>query len=75
MISFLETSRTHSRPATLPSFGRLVSRALVVHRTRRALATLDHDRLRDIGLTRAQADAEAARPLWDVPSYWLRETR
>jgi uncharacterized protein YjiS (DUF1127 family) len=31
---------------------------------RRALAELDDDRLRDIGLTRAEAQIEAARPFW-----------
>jgi uncharacterized protein YjiS (DUF1127 family) len=31
---------------------------------RRALAELDDDRLRDIGLTRAEAQVEAARPFW-----------
>jgi uncharacterized protein YjiS (DUF1127 family) len=31
---------------------------------RRALAELDDDRLRDIGRTRAEAQAEAAKPFW-----------
>ena len=31
---------------------------------RRALAELDDERLRDIGLTRAQAQAEAGKPFW-----------
>ena len=31
---------------------------------RRALAELDDDRLRDIGLTREEAQAEAAKPFW-----------
>ena len=31
---------------------------------RRALAELDDDRLRDIGLTREEAQAEAATPFW-----------
>jgi uncharacterized protein YjiS (DUF1127 family) len=31
---------------------------------RRALAELDDARLRDIGLTRAEAQVEAARPFW-----------
>ena len=37
---------------------------------RKHLITLDDARLSDIGLTRAQAMAEAARPLWDVPRGW-----
>jgi uncharacterized protein YjiS (DUF1127 family) len=31
---------------------------------RRALAELDDERLRDIGRTRAEAQAEAAKPFW-----------
>jgi uncharacterized protein YjiS (DUF1127 family) len=31
---------------------------------RRALAGLDDDRLRDIGRSRAQAQAEATKPFW-----------
>lgn len=36
------------------------------------LATLDDAALRDMGLTRAQAEAEAVRPLWNAPDQWLR---
>lgn len=39
---------------------------------RKHLATLDDARLDDIGLTRAQARAEAARPIWNAPDQWLR---
>ena len=41
-------------------------------RQRLSLAKLDDAMLRDIGITRAQALAEAARPAWDVPAHWLR---
>ena len=34
-------------------------------RQRRTLLELDEHRLRDIGLTREQAEAEARRPFWD----------
>ena len=34
-------------------------------RQRRKLLELDEYRLRDIGLTREQAEAEARRPFWD----------
>ncbi|MEM1343100.1 MAG: DUF1127 domain-containing protein [Pseudomonadota bacterium] len=40
---------------------------LQVLRERRALARLDAAALADIGLDPAAADAEAQRPLWDVP--------
>lgn len=42
--------------------------ALRLHRSRRALTTLDDAALWDIGLTRAEALAEAKRPFWDLPS-------
>ena len=38
---------------------------------RKRLATLDDAALCDMGLTRAQAEAEAARPLWNAPDQWL----
>lgn len=41
-------------------------------RQRRRLAELDDALLRDIGLTRQDALAEARRPVWDVPQSWLR---
>jgi uncharacterized protein YjiS (DUF1127 family) len=28
--------------------------------------------LRDLGITRAEADREAARPMWDAPGHWYR---
>jgi len=43
---------------------------LALWRQRRALAKMDARQLADIGVTRDQARAEAARPLWDVPSHW-----
>lgn len=41
-----------------------------VYRQRRALAGLDADGLRDIGVSKADATREADRPLWDVPRHW-----
>ncbi|MGP3698764.1 DUF1127 domain-containing protein [Rhodobacter sp. NSM] len=46
--------------------------AVAAHRQRRALAQLDPHLLSDVGLTADEARAEAARPLWDVPSNWRR---
>ncbi len=43
---------------------------LALRAQRRKLATLDAAQLRDLGLTPAQAAAEAARPVWDVPAHW-----
>lgn len=46
-----------------------VKAALDLWQQRRALALLDDSRLADLGLTRAQARAEASRPFWDAPSH------
>ena len=43
-----------------------------VWRSRRALARLDHAALDDIGVDRARAAREAAKPVWDVPATWRR---
>lgn len=43
-----------------------------VWRQRQALKKLDAAQLRDIGITREQALAEARRAFWDAPSSWLR---
>jgi uncharacterized protein YjiS (DUF1127 family) len=48
----------------------LLRRALSLHRSRKDLAELDPHMLRDIGLTRAEATREAARPVWDAPDHW-----
>ena len=37
---------------------------------RRALRSLDARALDDIGITADTAKAEAARPIWDVPTHW-----
>lgn len=50
----------------------LAARTAALHRQRSALRRLDARALEDIGLTRAQAEAEANRPLWDAPAHWHR---
>ena len=45
---------------------------LTLNRQRRQLAELDDAALTDMGITRAQAQQEAARPMWQVPHSWLR---
>jgi len=47
--------------------GRLALLAFRVSEERRQLAELVDWQLEDIGVTRAQADAEAKRPLEDIP--------
>ena len=41
-----------------------IARAREIAQTRRKLAMLDDERLADLGLTRAEAEFEAARPFW-----------
>jgi len=60
----------HGFAAARPSFLGRIARALATRRERQALLTLDDALLRDIGLTREEALAEAARPLWDAPATW-----
>lgn len=66
----------HTRSAVLPLrtrrlalFSRLLG-ALSLRRQRDRLADLDPHMLEDIGITRAQALTEAARPMWDAPQHW-----
>jgi uncharacterized protein YjiS (DUF1127 family) len=64
--SAMLASRTRPHP-------RLWSRLLSLNalfRQRHTLARLDDHMLRDIGLTPEQAQSEATRPFWDVPSHW-----
>jgi uncharacterized protein YjiS (DUF1127 family) len=45
-------------------FCRWYARCLERSRQRQALAQLDDHDLKDIGMTRQEADAEAAKPFW-----------
>ena len=55
-----------------PTFLSWVFLAIAARRQRANLSKLDERFLNDIGLTRADVEAETARPAWDVPSNWLR---
>lgn len=50
---------------------RFVSQMIAVRRQRVALAQAPDHLLKDMGLTREDALAEADRPVWDVPANWL----
>jgi uncharacterized protein YjiS (DUF1127 family) len=72
---------TRAALSTLPIVARpprprgLVERllaAMALRRSRRTLGGLDGDRLRDLGLTREDALAEARRSCWNAPDHWLR---
>lgn len=60
-------SALHARPARR-SFG--FGQILDTWRSRQQLKRLDDRALSDIGVTRAEAQAEANRPVWDVPATW-----
>ncbi len=57
-------------PATCSARTPWLKRVFAAARQRRALARLDDRGLRDIGVTRIQAEAEIARPFWDAPDSW-----
>jgi uncharacterized protein YjiS (DUF1127 family) len=62
-----------SRSAAAPRSGGLFSllwRAASLRRQRAQVASMSDRMLADIGLTRAEALREAARPVWDVPGHW-----
>ena len=42
-------------------------------RSRKALLRLDDHLLRDVGLSRAEATAEALRAIWGVPAHTQRD--
>ena len=57
----------------MPARGSFLARLrhlAALHRQRRHLARLDDHLLRDIGLTRAEAERECLRPAWDAPDHW-----
>jgi uncharacterized protein YjiS (DUF1127 family) len=55
-----------------PSLFRRVLTALALHRQRQHLRELDPHMLQDIGLTAAQARAEADQPFWHAPAHWVQ---
>ncbi len=60
-------------PAKANSLQRFLARLLAantLYRQHQALLRLDDTLLRDIGITRPQAEAMAAHPIWDAPTHW-----
>jgi uncharacterized protein YjiS (DUF1127 family) len=68
-MTFITQTSARLTPAR-PRFS--LARMVAVWRQRQQLRQLDEHALRDIGLRREEADREANRPLWDVPSHWQR---
>ena len=59
-----DSSRRIRGPNWHPWFWRWIVRCSAVSRQRAALSSLDDRLLDDIGVTRQQANAEAAKPFW-----------
>ncbi|WJY21621.1 DUF1127 domain-containing protein [Fontisubflavum oceani] len=57
-------------PARQAGLFQLISTAFAVWRQRRALAALDANARRDLGLSNEEISIETARPIWDVPQTW-----
>ncbi|OED50321.1 DUF1127 domain-containing protein [Leisingera sp. S232] len=68
VTSTCTTSCLSTKPQ-LPLSNRLRQR-MAAWRQRRQLARLDARALEDIGVTRAEAEAEARGGFWKAPDYW-----
>lgn len=58
------------RPSALARLPARLLAAQALARSRCSLGRLDDHILRDIGLTRDQAESEARRSPWDAPMHW-----
>lgn len=71
MLPYAHSQRaSHARAFSAADLLTAARTAIGVWRQRRSLARLDAARLEDVGLTRAEAETEAGRPIWDVPANW-----
>ncbi len=64
-MAFLSSSHI-ARPARR-SLISLILDMIALRNERRRLASLSDDELNDIGLSRAEAEIEASRSIWDLP--------
>ncbi|MEP5730710.1 MAG: DUF1127 domain-containing protein [Sulfitobacter sp.] len=64
------TAQSLSRSHRMSVLGFVVS-IVNLWRSRQQLKTLDDAMLADIGLSARDAQKEAQRPIWDVPSHWV----
>ncbi len=60
------------RPSVFRVVLHIITQIVATQSQRRALRKLDSAALTDLGLTYADAKAEADRPFWDVPATWRR---
>jgi uncharacterized protein YjiS (DUF1127 family) len=47
-------------------------RSMALRRSHLRLMELDDHLLRDVGLTRSEAQSEARKSVWNAPDHWLR---
>lgn len=62
--------RVSRKPLSLAAFFRRLFDLKGLRRSRLRLAALDDRLLRDIGVSREAAKAEADRKGWDAPEHW-----
>ncbi len=67
MLRTLATAHPSRRS---PSLLRRITDAFALRRQRARLRDLSPHLMRDIGVTEEEAQAEPARPLWDIPPHW-----
>lgn len=67
----LHTSCTTGSPRRTSLFAH-VHGMLSVWRQREKLRSLDRHLLKDIGLSETDVAREVQRPIWDVPTHWLK---
>ena len=71
MSTFTHTASTHrTGGARRRGLWAMLAAMITANRQRTQLRDLDDSMLRDLGLTRAEADAESRRAPWDVPANW-----
>ncbi len=49
-----------------------IKNAIAVKKQRNSLYQMSDRMLDDLGITRAEADREARRSIWDAPGYWRK---
>ncbi|MBT9244400.1 DUF1127 domain-containing protein [Gemmobacter fulvus] len=69
MAHSLPVAQPRISPRRRPLMLRLLD-LMSLRRQRRALTEMEPHLLADIGLSAAEADAEARRPIWDAPAHW-----
>jgi len=60
-----------NRPLRKTNLLTTMLKAASIRRERQCLKGLDEHILKDIGVSRIDADVEASRPVWDAPSRWF----